>query len=631
MRGIIKKSNWLDILIALLGTAGICAVITFRFGYYYEMNDDVLMKDIMSGIYSGTPSGYNIQMLFPLSYLISRLYRLAPQYPWYDFFLCGCIYLCSFLVSKRLVEVTHKGWKKILYLAAGQFLIMTVFLRETIIVQYTVVAGMLMATAAYWFYTTDHTMEPKRFVRHNLISVVLILLAFTIRSEMALLLLPLFCLVGLFRWIDAARAITKREKVIDGKRRRRFYRVFAEENRKKYLTLVIIVAMGMFITLVVNSFAYGTREWSRFTKLFNSRTEIYDFLGIPAYDGHEEIYETAGLSREEQGLLENYNYLLDDAIDQETFERLETVISDGGHEFFTVPVTEGLKQYLYRLTHKQDAPYIYYVWLGYFLMFVSAVMLKKRTYYWKLPVMFAGRSALWMYLILRGRTPERVTHPLYVMELAILMAMILSEIKRFKSDDAALYRRFWPMTVMLTLLLAGGGAFFRQFDTVEEELANRDMKNLEWQAFETYCAGNPENFYILDVYSTVAYSERMYSGKENALDNYTLAGGWACKSPLEQEKLSHYGIVSVEKELPEREDVLFVAYADQDISWLEKYYRSKGTSVRAVRREIVRTGGEKDFAIYDLKQNDWKRMERRALWNGKRFCLPTEWQYEDRS
>ena len=50
------------ILLLLLG---------LRFDYYYDLNDDVLMKDILSGVYTGAFESRNVQMLFPLSLILS--------------------------------------------------------------------------------------------------------------------------------------------------------------------------------------------------------------------------------------------------------------------------------------------------------------------------------------------------------------------------------------------------------------------------------------------------------------------------------------------------------------------------------------------------------------------------------
>ena len=56
--------------------------------YFFDLNDDVLMKDILSGAYTGVPEGHNIQMLYPISALISVFYRVFRAPDWYGIFLC---------------------------------------------------------------------------------------------------------------------------------------------------------------------------------------------------------------------------------------------------------------------------------------------------------------------------------------------------------------------------------------------------------------------------------------------------------------------------------------------------------------------------------------------------------------
>ena len=43
--------------------------------YFFDLNDDVLMKDLLSGSYTGSPSAHNIQMLYPISLFISLLFN----------------------------------------------------------------------------------------------------------------------------------------------------------------------------------------------------------------------------------------------------------------------------------------------------------------------------------------------------------------------------------------------------------------------------------------------------------------------------------------------------------------------------------------------------------------------------
>lgn len=67
-----KHENCILSLAMALILAGILAA---RFDFYYDLNDDVLIKDILSGVYSGTPDGHTMQLLYPLGVLLALLYR----------------------------------------------------------------------------------------------------------------------------------------------------------------------------------------------------------------------------------------------------------------------------------------------------------------------------------------------------------------------------------------------------------------------------------------------------------------------------------------------------------------------------------------------------------------------------
>ncbi len=591
----------IDILIALAGVLAVSFVLTSFWDFYYDINDDMMIKDIISGRYTGTPDGHNIQMLYPIGLIISFFYRIAPQFPWYAYFLCLLMALCFFMVWKRLVSVTHKFWKKILFLLVGIFLYTALFLWESIYIQYTVISGLLMATAVFWFLTTEHGLTPAKFLKENIISVVLVFFAYGIRSEMALILTPLLCFVGLFHWYDEAKLMMISNNETKVRKHTRMYFFFSQTNLIKYVSLVFVAVFSVFLMLFADKLAYNSKEYRTFIKLFDSRTEVYDYLKLPEYENNDEIYETIGLAEEELALLENYNYMLDPKIDQELFERLEIILTDGGRKYYALSLEEGIKQYAYRLTHGEDAPYIYYVWILYAVMAFSALIVKNSTYFWKLPILFAVRSALWMFLIMRGRMPDRVITPMYIMEIFILLAMILSEIGKLKSSDKAHYKRFWPVMVASVLVIVGARACYDNVRETFNENERREEKNSEWLALEKYMGENPENLYLLDVYSTVAYSEKMYGDTDNSLMNYTIAGGWVCKSPLEAEKLAHYGVDNVESDLINRENVYFVAYTSKDMQWLKNYYAIKGIYVKLVPvHEIPFKNGD-GFTVYFVR------------------------------
>ncbi|MDE7251051.1 MAG: hypothetical protein K2N82_14470, partial [Lachnospiraceae bacterium] len=132
-----RLGQWENWILALLAVLILGLLIGAFFDYYYDLNDDVLMKDILAGVYTGVPEGHNIQMLWPVSAFISLLYRLAGRLPWYGLFLCGCHFGCILLLIQRAVSLCGKlSGKLAVALTAGCFF-GSFFLEHLIYAQYT--------------------------------------------------------------------------------------------------------------------------------------------------------------------------------------------------------------------------------------------------------------------------------------------------------------------------------------------------------------------------------------------------------------------------------------------------------------------------------------------------------------
>ena len=83
-----KVSN---ILVSLLVVLGIYAVGAYFFDFFYDLNDDMVIKDILSGAYTGTPDGHTNQMLYPLGLILGFFYQVLPKAPVFGIFLCTCM------------------------------------------------------------------------------------------------------------------------------------------------------------------------------------------------------------------------------------------------------------------------------------------------------------------------------------------------------------------------------------------------------------------------------------------------------------------------------------------------------------------------------------------------------------
>ena len=571
----IKQSKRLqEYTISAVTTVLLMVFVAIVFDYYYCMNDDTTMRDILCGSYTGTPEGRNIQMLYPIGAFISLLYRIFPNAPWYGIFLCGCQYLAVFLICKRTTTMVNRVWLKV---AIGVMTILfagSSLLYELVFVQYTMTCGILMAAAAFWFYTSDATKGVKAFLLENCISVILIVLAFQIRTEMAVLLLPFLLGAGLCKW-------SKEEKF------------FTKQNFQKYAGLISIAIVLMVASVVVNNAAYRTEEWKQFQLFFDYRTEIYDFLGIPSYAENQDFYESIGLSESEAELLDNYNFALDEEINVEALGNMVEYQKEqnGGNGLFLIGMSDAIWIYKKSLLSMDYMPYSGLVLLLYLILIIAAVHNRDKSYFWKLPMFALIRTVCWMYIILRNRTPERITHGLFLMEVMVLFGLLAAEWSRKKTS-----RLTMSAIACVIIALSIPSIWTKTYTTSMQ----REEINKEWLLLQEYCKENEQNYYLIDVYSSVAYTEKMFENVDNSYRNYDLCGGWTTNSPLYAQKMEKRGISHIETDLLEKDNVFFVSKTNRDIAWLLQYYADKGIDINAEVVEEIEWNGEVRFVIYKL-------------------------------
>jgi hypothetical protein len=577
----------LNFIVSALMTLGVMFFAGGLGDYYFDLNDDVLMKDLLSGAYSGTPAGHNIQMLYPISALISLFYRVYRGLDWYGIFLCGCMYLCVFILFYRTLSLCKDNLLK-LELGLMEFLFMLgVIGAHFLFVQYTFLCGFMSAVSAFLILT--HKGPGKRDLG---LAAGLLILAYLIRSEMLLLTLPMIGVAILIRWSLSRIDLTVEEqkpgaKSLSGEKKALF---------TGYVKFLLVVVAGLVISSVIHRIAYASPDWKEFTRLFDARTELYDFQYIPDYAQNKAFYNSIGLSKSEQQLLINYNFGLDEEIGTETLKAVAEYADTLTTNEIPLPqqLVNAIPEYLYRLRHMArpksyqypmtDAPWNLIVLVLY--VSVALLYLFSREKEKKLPVMgllavlFACRSTLWLYIIVRGRDPVRITHPLYLVEIMILLGMLLIR-ANYNRRDA-----FIPVVVTALIAMV---SVPDQMNIITAEMAERDSMRDHYGALYEYFDENADSFYFVDVYTSVSvadaidykeatFSEKMFDKVDNSEYNHDIMGGWASKSPLYYDKLENNGFESMEEALL-RDNVYVVQLDVRDTDWIVKFYADKGTPV----------------------------------------------------
>lgn len=543
---------------SLLMTVAVFAVFSIGWDFYYDLNDDVLIKDVLSGVYSGSPSGYTMQLLYPLGFVLSVLYR-ALSLPVFGIFLVLCQFGAVWAVGYQSAECCRTRKGKAAALIPEAILWISVFGMHLVYIQYTVTAGMLAAAALFWILTAK---------RRRWFALVLYWLAFCLRTEIALLLLPLACVAGLC-------ALVREWK--------------KERAAVRYFSLFGILILGMGALYAADAAAYSAPEWKQFRQFFDDRTALYDYRldFVEQYEENRAVYEKLGISQERQQLLANYNFGADDEMDAVMMHRLAQEASAAQEK---PDFKKELSVAVWRLAYenwfgKGDAPFNL-LWLGMGLLLCIFFCMKRRFgRIWQPLLGGACGTALWLYLLLQGRMVERVTHPLYLAQILLFAGMLFAE-SRAADAEGRQNAEVWSLGLAAGMCaLAGIACLPGAVSRIEAEAGRREEVNAANEAVMDYCRAHPKMLYLEDVYSTVAYSEKLMTDRDKPF-NYDLLGGWLVKSPLTSRKLSAFGFSSMGEAVRAGEGVNILAEEGSDMSWLKEFFTDTG-----VEAELLKVGG----------------------------------------
>ena len=604
-----------DILLSLLVVLGVYAFCGYFFDFFYDLNDDMVIKDILAGVYTGVPDGHTNQMLYPIGWFLGCFYRLLPKAPIFGIFLCVCFGMCFGMISYRIQSFFNDRKVK----AVTTILLIGVFtslmLWELIYVQYSVVCGVLSGTACFWFYTTPVNSIVGEFWKKNLPALFLVWLAFLVRSEMLLLTGPFLAAAGLWHWIEATMDEKENDMAIGNVKIWKY--IFSKRNMGKYIGFVAALLMGLGVSAGADYFAYGSGQWQEYRGFFDARTDVYDYTWYPSYDKQQEFYEQHGISEIQYKLIDNYNFGLDQSITENT---LEIIASYGekpkmlGSLGFRIK-NSGIELFK-RLFSVTDMPYNCFVLVGYGLVIGLAVVQKEKKYLWKLLVLFVMRWIPWFYLTFVQRAVDRITHPLYVIEFLLLLALLIKELYDRPLWNVEKYYRMAAAGVLAAAVLVSLPFSFGQ---VKAEQSRREQLLQGQKLWDDYAKANPDNYYYLDVYSTVSFMEKMFKEVDNSRKNYDLLGGWVYHSPLQEESRKAYVDISSERNSVLEKDsatqtenasiaeallldnFYFVAESICDVTFIEEYYASQGKKVVLELEDTVGEG-ENPFLVYKVME-----------------------------
>lgn len=565
-----KLSSRKECLLICAFVAGLMAIVCCVCPPYYSMNDDVMMKSILSGTYAGVPDGHAVYMKYPLTGLISLLYRIAGNIPWFDLMLVGCFWLTISAVLCRVVKLGREcqsGRMKYIVLAVFVLLCTTVFLPHLLTLHYTLVAAMVGGCGLFLMMTGEGP-----------VSLLLLLLCYCIRSQVFFLLLPFLAVAVLWHLL-----MQWREK---------------RECKAMLVRLSGLVA-AVAVCMLWDGLMYRNGDWQQYQEYNDSRTRLYDYEYLAPYEENQAAFEEANISKAQYDILEQYVLVLDRGIDAETMEKASDITADlvDGQSTLAERVKDSIREYYYHFRYT-DTPYKYLVVCGY--LFLLIILWCKRQLLPSLLVccMAGGRSLIWVYLIWKGRFPERIYASLYFIELMILAGMLLDALWCAKEERTkAAKAGAWSVAVVVSVLCLCVGVH-QWTEMYDRTMVNR-QEQLAWDAMTEYCEAHPEELFFLDVTSMVSYSGKVFDN-ETTQENYLLAGGWMSESPLLKGRLED---ASDGAELLCRngEQYKYIVAANRATDWLQEYCESRFQEVEIQKIDTILVNDEEFFYVMRIK------------------------------
>lgn len=574
-----KYQKWLvtaiSVFLVLCITAVTCPMV-------FYMNDDVTMRNILSGAYSGVPDGHAVYMKYPLTGIISLLYRLAGGIPWFSLFMTGCFLLAAVMVLGHLIcEIKTNRIIKIGIIAVMALMCVALFLPHMIYLHYTIVAAMLGGCGLILTTLGD---------RHK--AILLFVICYCVRSQVFYLLLP-FLAVSLLWQID-------------------------KNKWRELLQMLAVLAGCILLCMIWNGLMYRSDGWQEYHDYNESRTALYDYGALLDYEEYTAQYEAKSIGIQEYTILDRYVLALDSSVDAEILQAAadiyeERLMSERNPVEY---LKFCIREYYYHTVYT-DKPYQYVLIAAYFLAAVGLLWQKRWRQLGLLCCMAVGRSLIWIYLIWQGRFPERIYISLYLLEIPMLIAMVCAVLadaykpnnmeqkheklihnERKKSGSIA-------MNCIITaccLALFGTGAY--QISTAVERAAEQQEALKKWKALTDYCTSHGDNIYLLDVMSMVSYAGQVWEPTANGQVDYLLVGGWMSGTPLIQERfqmletadggelLAGFGKTTGE--------ILYISSSERSADWLADYISQRFGNTEVEMMDSIVLDGQEIFYVYGV-------------------------------
>ncbi len=579
MNEYIKKYGF-EYIFALILIIIIAIAVTIKLGYVYSTNDDVMIKSIISGNLTGNPEKHVINIMYIAGVIGTFLYNIFPQVYWYDLFMVGLHYLCWYLFIVRMGQQCNGKKAKMIVMILATLLLLIVDLKYLVLHQYTILTTQLVSISIFWMLTSKVCRGPEYWIERVVILSTFVS-AMWLRKEAFLLALPVFFIVVLYEiWMH------KESKII-----------------KPVCIYVSILLLFILSTYALEKVAYSDSEWAMFMRSHNARIQVYDYTGVPSRNDYIDEYEKMGIDEGDWMAIDTYNCELAKDFNAAKMEGIAEISIQNQKSWREVSNNVDLiKKSMYKvcasLYDNQIHPISFFLICAYLSAFLLCYKEDDKKSCILCGTILLFFAAVYVWLINRGRVPERVIYGICFIQLSCLCAVITKNVKKLfcqiKKD------KFWFGVMTLISMVIFGVSFIYSWQSIKEERDVLLQKADDWELVNEYFAQNTQNIYCIDTNSFSFSTEKMFSEKIES-DNMIRMGGWILNSPLQEKRLENQGVDNLVEQLAYLDNYYIVQEEMKDTLWIETIWEENGYPVKATTVDTIVTPNGRTFEVIQLK------------------------------
>ncbi len=546
------------------------------------INDDWGMYSTLSGAYLGYPDAHVLFFLYPLSWLLSKLYTLCSFIPWFGLFLHGVQITCIYAIYRRCMQLwyRHGGpdafWKPALTILCILFFIIDLNVISE--AQYTTVAGMAVASALFCFATTRIDNTVSDFLKSNIATYIFAWTAYSMRQNILYLMLPMAGMIWLAKWVRSQRNGCSR-------------------TAPKLLGFACILLAGMGILYGLHTAAYSGQEWADFVRINHYRERVGDFYTWPEYEECKESLSQLGITEEEYGYRRYGAPYIGYGMSVEDWKQMHDIArecylnrTDFTHRLKNIFV--GAVTVFFYEDGMQPANLL----AGLLLIITPVLILLQHNRSALSVYLFylIGRTVSWGYVLYEGRFPKRIIQPLITVD-HIVMFSILLAFNLLRLEHAKRYAVILPVVILFSI-----ASLIITKNNVD---ANYHSHQETWNQLKGYCHSNPDNLYIWTHSSGTLdhYCESSFDLTLDTYNNFVYTNWGVILNPNSRIKLRKYGVEDFGQDLIGNDRIYFIL---QDAPHNKEHpvlMYLRHTYDAELQVADTFTAGNTDYAVYRLR------------------------------